>query len=128
MYLSLLAVFLLLAAGFLALVMWLRRTAMGARALPAVIILAALALDAVLMLAGIQDILIITTPEDLAAFQRLLGDGLLVDDRDDAVNGADFCSSRGRGSQQAGGQGRSGKTGQGRGNHHGSTEFREGST
>lgn len=29
----------------------------------------------VLMLAGIQDILIITTPEDQAAFQRLLGDG-----------------------------------------------------
>ncbi len=29
----------------------------------------------VLMLAGIQDILIITTPEDNAAFQRLLGDG-----------------------------------------------------
>ncbi|OEA22290.1 glucose-1-phosphate thymidylyltransferase [Vibrio parahaemolyticus] len=28
-----------------------------------------------LMLAGIQDILIITTPEDNAAFQRLLGDG-----------------------------------------------------
>lgn len=29
----------------------------------------------VLMLAGIQDILIITTPEDQAGFQRLLGDG-----------------------------------------------------
>ena len=29
----------------------------------------------VLMLAGIQDILLITTPEDQAAFQRLLGDG-----------------------------------------------------
>lgn len=29
----------------------------------------------VLMLAGIQDILLITTPEDLGAFQRLLGDG-----------------------------------------------------
>ncbi|MEO1475558.1 MAG: glucose-1-phosphate thymidylyltransferase RfbA [Pseudomonadota bacterium] len=29
----------------------------------------------VLMLAGLQDILIITTPEDQAAFQRLLGDG-----------------------------------------------------
>ncbi len=29
----------------------------------------------VLMLAGIQDILIITTPEDQASFQRLLGDG-----------------------------------------------------
>lgn len=29
----------------------------------------------VLMLAGIQDILIITTPEDQSAFQRLLGDG-----------------------------------------------------
>lgn len=28
-----------------------------------------------LMLAGIKDILIITTPEDNAAFQRLLGDG-----------------------------------------------------
>ena len=28
-----------------------------------------------LMLAGIQDILIITTPEDQASFQRLLGDG-----------------------------------------------------
>ena len=28
-----------------------------------------------LMLAGIKDILIITTPEDQAAFQRLLGDG-----------------------------------------------------
>ncbi|MSP48626.1 MAG: glucose-1-phosphate thymidylyltransferase [Alphaproteobacteria bacterium] len=30
---------------------------------------------ATLMLAGIQDVLIITTPEDQAAFQRLLGDG-----------------------------------------------------
>lgn len=29
----------------------------------------------VLMLAGIQDILIITTPEDISSFQRLLGDG-----------------------------------------------------
>ena len=29
----------------------------------------------VLMLAGIQDVLIITTPEDQAAFQSLLGDG-----------------------------------------------------
>lgn len=29
----------------------------------------------VLMLAGVQDILIITTPEDLAGFQRMLGDG-----------------------------------------------------
>ncbi len=31
----------------------------------------------ILMLAGIQDILIITTPEDQAAFQRLLGDGTI---------------------------------------------------
>ena len=30
---------------------------------------------ATLMLAGIKDVLIITTPEDQAAFQRLLGDG-----------------------------------------------------
>jgi len=29
----------------------------------------------VLMLAGIRDILVITTPEDQASFQRLLGDG-----------------------------------------------------
>ena len=29
----------------------------------------------VLMLAGIQDILVITTPEDQQGFQRLLGDG-----------------------------------------------------
>ena len=29
----------------------------------------------VLMLAGIKDILIITTPEDQASYQRLLGDG-----------------------------------------------------
>ena len=29
----------------------------------------------VLMLAGVRDILIITTPEDQTAFQRLLGDG-----------------------------------------------------
>lgn len=29
----------------------------------------------VLMLAGIRDILVITTPEDIAAFQRVLGDG-----------------------------------------------------
>ncbi|MEG0648134.1 MAG: sugar phosphate nucleotidyltransferase, partial [Bacteroides sp.] len=29
----------------------------------------------VLMLAGIQDILIITTPEDKESFERLLGDG-----------------------------------------------------
>ena len=30
---------------------------------------------ATLMLAGIRDVLIITTPDDAAAFERLLGDG-----------------------------------------------------
>jgi glucose-1-phosphate thymidylyltransferase len=39
----------------------------------------------VLMLAGIQDILIITTPEDQASFQRLLGDGTELGVRFDYV-------------------------------------------
>ena len=31
----------------------------------------------VLMLAGIKDILIISTPEDIARFEQILGDGLI---------------------------------------------------
>ena len=34
-----------------------------------------------LMLAGIRDLLIITTPEEIAQFQRLLGDGTPMGDR-----------------------------------------------
>ena len=47
-----------------------------------------------LMSAGIRDVLIITTPEDQAAFQKQLGDGLCLT-REDARVG-EICQKRNR--------------------------------